>query len=313
MVEDRRLARISRELFIAAIAPRLLESWVLDRMTSLMEELDLPAGKTLYSAGDSPDAIYFMREGAIQLAREDAPPWTLEGRWVIGGFEAVLERPRSRTAMAITDLHLMRIQADDWIEILEDSFDLARGALFNQARTVARLDENLAAKVVIADPAVVPSIPLPSGPLSLVERLAALMEMPMLSGAGVQTLADLAAIVDEVTFEPGDVVLERGVPRERVFFVVEGEAEATRQAPAMVRRFRTRTLVCGAAALDEHASDWRAVAKTTTRALSVRLEEWVDLMEEHFDMVRAALSCLALEREKILEQMALESGGIVLR
>ena len=67
-----------------------LPTWTIDRLTSLLEEEEVEAGRRLFAAGEPVELIYFMREGRIQLSSEDAPPWIYEGRWVIGPADAVL-------------------------------------------------------------------------------------------------------------------------------------------------------------------------------------------------------------------------------
>ncbi|HEY8041911.1 MAG TPA: cyclic nucleotide-binding domain-containing protein [Polyangiaceae bacterium] len=311
---DLRRTRISREMSLAALAvvPGA-EGWMIDRMTSLLEEQEVRSGDVIFSAGDLPDHIYFMRQGRIRLTREGAPPWTFEGRWVIGVFDVTLDRPRTRTATALDDLHLMKVQADAWLELLEDSFQLARGALFNQARTLASLEDQLGAGADISGPGAPVTMWIPKRPLDLVERMATLTEMPLLQGAGVQTLADLAAVTTEVVFEPGQRLLERGVPRDRLLLVLEGEAEASRSAPEIVRRFGPGSLVCGAAAIGEPGLAWEVTAGVRTRVLSLLITDWLDLMEDHFDLLRAALATLTTERERLLDQLAAKTGELTLR
>src|SRR5262249_59733974 len=85
------------------------------------------------------DTLYFMSRGAVRLAREGSPAWTLDGRWVLGGNDVLLERPRNRTATALTDLELVTIPGGAWLELIEDSFDLARMIVQNTAPRTAGL------------------------------------------------------------------------------------------------------------------------------------------------------------------------------
>jgi hypothetical protein len=42
----------------------------------------------------------------------------------------------------------------------------------------------------------------------------------------------------------------------------------------------------------------------------MRIEDWFDLMEEHFDLIRSALAELALIRESVLEEIAEKDGEV---
>jgi CRP-like cAMP-binding protein len=305
-VPDPRLQRTSRELFFAVLtggAPNL-ETWVIDRMTSVVEEEDVEAGKRIFARGEQPESIFFTREGRLRLERDGASPWLFEGRTVIGVFDALLERPHARTAIAETDLHLLKLRVDYWLELLEDSFGLARAAVGNSVITVARVEARRWAGQAAPRGAVIAQVAPVEGPLAFVERLAVLAEVPLLRGAGIQVLVELADQMEEVTFEPGETILERGNWRGEALLVLQGEAEGSRLDPGLRVVFGPGTFVGGVASLGEPVLAWEARAITRVRALAMKLEDWFDLMEEHFDLVRSALADLALQREAILDDLS---------
>lgn len=307
---DIRNLRVSRELFLAAFGASrgAFESWVTDRLVSLLEEDEVRAGEALFTAGDTPEFLYFMREGAVRLIRSGHRVRRLEGRHVLGLIDGLLERSRTRTVVAATNLHLMKVRIDAWLELLDDSFDVARASVLQLARVVAALEERLdavqgARKILAADATGLLSGRLPRGRLNVIERLALLMDVPLLRGGGVQPLSELAAVSQEVHFERGGRIFERAVPRDRVFMIVEGEIEASREGPDLVRRAGAGEIVCGAAAFGEPALAWSARATRRGRALAFRVDDWFDLMEEHFEMVRSAVSALSLRHEELLDEL----------
>lgn len=312
MVADLRLQRTSRELFLAVLTggAHNLEPWVLDRITSVVDEEDIPAGKRLFAEGEPPESIFFIREGRVRLERDGASPWVFEGRTVIGVFDALLDRPHARTAVAETDLHLLKLRADSWLELLEDSYGLARAAVRNSVITVAALEARRWATQDAPQGAVVARVPPVLGALAFVERLAFLADVPMLRGAGIQVLVEFADMMEEVTFAPGATLIERGTHRGEALLVLEGEAEASRLDPELHVVFGPGSVVGGVASLGEPILAWEAHAITRIRALSVRLEDWLDLMEEHFDLLRSALSGMALQREAILDDLSTGKGEL---
>jgi CRP-like cAMP-binding protein len=341
---DPRLLRTSRELFLSALggARNDVETWVIDRMTSRLEEEEVPAGTRIFAAGEEVEFIYLMHEGRLRMVRENGAPWTFVGRWVIGAFDAVLDRPHTRTAVALTNLSLMRVRADHWIEVLEESFELSRGVVANLVRASAALESRLwrsrpqpalqagatregapvagerplevdASSQALLGYVASSAVSRPVGPLSFVDRLAILTDVAILRAAGIQVLADVAGLMQEVSFEPGELIHERGENGGRFFVVIEGEVVADRSDPELSVRFGPGRVVCGVAGLGEPAQAWRARAVERTRALSMRLEDWYDLMEEHFDLVRSALRALALRRESILDELAADAGDLLLQ
>jgi CRP-like cAMP-binding protein len=311
MAVDAQLQKLSRELFLAAVAPPSIPGWVIERTASALEERAVNEGDVLFSAGDPPAYIYFMREGRVRFTLEGRAPVTCVGRWVFGGMEVATDRPHRRTATALASFRIHLLPADAWLELVEDSFEIARSMMANLARTLAHLEEAFGTDAA-DDAEVMPLLSPRDGTLNLVERLALLANVPALRGAGIQTLADLAALTEEVAFEPGDVVMARGETPGRAYVVCDGEVEGFRSNPDIVRRFGPGTLVLGAAALAEIPMAWGARAKTRVRTLSFRLEDSADLMEEHFDMVRSLISELTTARERLVDKVAAKAGGLVL-
>jgi CRP-like cAMP-binding protein len=305
MREDRRL-RVGREIFLAAFGLRLdsVDPWVLDRMTSILDEQEFHAGQTLFAAGEPVEFLYFMQDGRVRFTRADGPSWTQRGRWVLGGFEAIGDRPAVHTATAIADFNGMRVSAAAWVEMLEDSFPVARSAVVNSSRAMMRLEEQVPTGDPISpdDPSRLSTVP--PGALSLVERLALLLDVPMLRLGGVQALADLAAVSHEVSFAAGEWILERGVPHEHLIRIVDGEVLAEREGPAVVRRHGAGDLVCGTAILGQVADGWQARSVTPTRGISFPVEALFDLMEEHFDLIRSTMSAHGARRQLLLEHLA---------
>ncbi|MGA7118674.1 MAG: cyclic nucleotide-binding domain-containing protein [Polyangiaceae bacterium] len=309
---EARLLRVGREMFLAALGLPLetVDSWVIDRLTAILDEQRVRAGQTLFTSGEPAEFVYFMQDGQVRFGRAGGHSWTFQGRWVLGGFEVLGDRPSSYTAVARTDFYAMRVRATPWVELFEDSFQLARSAVVNAARAVARIDE----RVPQAPPTMArEASPMrqPLGNLGLVDRLALLLDVAPLRGAGVQALADLAATSQQVSFGSGQIVIERGVQREQLVRVVEGVILAERAEPTVVRHYRAGDLVCGAAIIGGAAEAWEAKALTPTVGIAIPIEALFDLMEEHFDLVRSTMAALGAERELLLDRLASASGDIV--
>jgi CRP-like cAMP-binding protein len=308
---DAGLLRLSRELFLAAfgVQQRVIDSWVIDRLTSLLDEEDVQAGQVLWNAGEPLEFIYFVRNGSVQLTRVGAAPWTFQGRSVLGGFEVHLERPLTRSATALNDFQAMKVRPNAWLELLEDSFFLARASVRFCAATVARLEERVPAGLPTSSTERLATVAHRSS--AVIERLAFLADVEILRGAGVQPLAELAASSSEGEFRRGERLFEPSHASRQIWVVVEGEVHATRCDAAGTWRYGPGEVVCGAASI-EGPPVWEATAAIATRVISFPIEAWFELMDEHFDLMRAVSAALALRREALLDHLAGQSGGIVL-
>jgi CRP-like cAMP-binding protein len=300
-VSDLTTRRITRELFLAAVGENFgtFEPWVTDRLTSILEEEEVAAGDCIYAAGEPPDHFYFVRQGRLELVYDGKPPETINGPRAFGMLDALVERPRSHSAYARMPLHLLRVRVDAWLELLEDSFELARMSVLGLTRAVAVLEERAWA----GGRHVTPAAPAPQrdgGPkLDIVERVALLMDVPPLRGAGVQPLSDLATASEELSFAAGEHLFVRNAHPDRVFVLIDGSVEAHREDPALSRQDGPGQVVCGIGALAGRGADWEACAVTRVRALAFFIDDWFDVMEENFEMVRATLAALAKEHERL--------------
>jgi CRP-like cAMP-binding protein len=303
--------RLGREIFLVSFGVPIsdIEPWVLDRITGLLVERWVSTGNILYKEGEPPEDLYFMIDGAVRLSRDGAPPWTMRGRWVVGAMEGMAETTRTRTATALNDFQAMEIPIRAWVELLEDSFPLARAAVLNSARGTAHLEERV--PVVPRTPRRMETLP-GDGPLGLVDRLALLAEVRMLGSAGVQSIVDLAAASRETHFDAGSTLLERGAERHEMLLVVSGEVVAHRVESRVERLYGPGDIVCGVASFGAPAPLWEARAVTPTRVISFPIEVWFDLMEEHFDLVKSALAAVGRRREVLLEEMARGQQELVL-
>jgi len=300
-VSDSRTRRISHELFLASVGDNLgvVEPWVMNRLSSILEEEDVAAGDCIYAAGDPPDHFYFARQGRVDLVREGRPVEVFEGPGAFGMFDAILERPHSQSAYARSPLELLRVGVDAWLELLEDSFELARMAVLRGARNVAALEERLWANGRQLPPPGPRVLGTTGARLDVVERLAVLMQTPPLRGAGAQPVSDLALLCEEVSFAAGERLFERGVAPESVFVIVDGRVDASRDNPRVAWRGGPGQVVCGVVSFAEQGTEWEAHAVTKTRTLAFGIDDWFDVMEENFEMVRATLASLATEHERL--------------
>ena len=305
---DQAAQRISRELFLASIGGSLeVESWVTDRLTGILEEEEAAAGECVFAAGDPADHLYFLRQGRIELLRDGKSVETFEGPRAFGTFDHLLERTRPVSAFARTPLQLLRVPGEAWLELLEDSFELASASLRGLGVAVAALEERLWASGRQLEPPAPLLFERSGHQLDIVERLALLMRTPLVRGAGVQSVSDLAMACDEVTFAAGEALFERSVPGKRVFVLIDGGVVATREGPSVSWRGGSGEMVCGAASLGEKYLEWEARAATRTRALSFGMDDWFDVMEENFEMVHATLVALAKEHERLSGESARSS------
>jgi CRP-like cAMP-binding protein len=298
---DMRTRSIFHELFLASVLGAVgpLEPWVTDRLAALLVEETVLAGTCVYSAGEPPDFFYFVRAGDVSLLRAGSPVEVVHGPSVFGMLDAILERPRSHSAYSTAPLELLKVSIDGWLELLEDSFELARLAVLRLARSVAVLEEQswkAGRSHLLAAPLVLET----GGPsLDLVDRLTVLMRTTLLRGAGTQPICDLASVCTERALAAGERLFAYDAPADAIFVVARGSIAASRSRPLASWVGGAGESVCGTIAFAGMTSAWEAHAITRARVLTFSVDDWLDILEENFEMVRATLVSLATEHENL--------------
>src|ERR1019366_799670 len=303
-MRDIRTERITRELFVSTAGGHLgiVDPWMMDRLTGILEEEEAAAGESIFRAGDAPDAYYFLLQGRVELVREGrSVAETIDGRRAFGILEVLAQHPRTSSASASGPVKLMRIRANAWFGLLEDRFQLALMSVLALVRSVSALEEQRWAAGDLPPPPP-PAIAESRRRLDLVERLRLLRATAPLRGSGVQPLSDLASLTDEVELASGEPLFERDRRRDRVFVLIDGSVEARKRTPQVTWRGGAGQIVCGVGALAAIGQDWEASALAPTRALTFRVDDWIDLMEENFEFVRSTLATLAQEHERLIER-----------
>jgi CRP-like cAMP-binding protein len=231
----------------------------------------------------------------------------------VGTTDVLVGRPYARTATMETEARLFRLPAAIWFEVMQDRPAVVLNALIGFARNVTGLYARLAPHGGFPPAAEGAGRAGALDVETLVGRVRALASAPLLRGVPVQILTELAAVAGVQALEPGEVLFGAGLPPGRVFLVARGRVEATRAEPAVAAAFGPGSIVGGAVCLGDPDGAWAARALERSQVLSFSAEDLFDHLEEHQSGIRAMMAATALERERLSEELAAQSGELVLR
>src|ERR1041384_7139831 len=119
------MTNLSEEALSLSRVPlfKRLEPHELEKLAEEIDQVNYPAGETIFNEHDRGDALYILEEGSVRIwvYDDDVKPVTL-AELKPGDFFgelAVLDRgERSSSATAITDVHLHRLSSDDFQKFL---------------------------------------------------------------------------------------------------------------------------------------------------------------------------------------------------
>lgn len=329
-----RTKRVEREIFMRTLSLGRASGSAARAIAEHIEEVFYQAGDIIYRANDASEAIYFVLRGDVRLEAEGAETWNFKDRSVVGILDVLVDRPRARTATAVSDVHALRLRAEDYFDVLEDNFEWTRGATLGVAADLHRISLTLPPDGGFPEPKAEAGRADPR-PLNLVERISVLRESEAFRGAGIQALTSMAGFVEELRLAAGDMLFHRTITRpagapalpesrkrgpgsndptrrsatKRFFLVESGLVEVERTDPEIRARFGPRALVCGYGALGDAEDHYNARAVVPSLVFSVREEDFFDLLELHFDMARSVLTGMALERERLLRIRGLREAA----
>lgn len=271
-------------------------------LAAVMEDLRLPAKTVIYRAGDAPEAAYFVVSGAIELVAPDAEPWVFGRDAVVGILDVMAERPRARTAIVKDDAYVLRLRADDWLDILEDDFEYTRNVVRGVASASHAIHLELAPGGGFETPPLdAPTIGEDAPPLTLVERMMILRDTDLFRRTTIQAITTIADGCDELRLPAGAVLGDRVSLFAGFSVVARGVVEMTIPGASELRaRFGPATVVGGPFGLAQPAEKVAIQAVTDASLLHVRDEDFYDVMEDHFDVARSAFATFALERERLM-------------
>jgi CRP-like cAMP-binding protein len=295
-------ARVNREVFLKTLVPRARRSlWVASRMAEEMDDVDARAGDVVYEADTPAEHYYFVVDGVVEMVRDGAPPWAVTGPGLVGVLDVALARPHSRKAVAKTDARILRLPAQVWFDALEDSFDMTSAVVSNMASVVLGLRMR---------PEPIGGFDSPregARPIvlrSVVDRILFLRDVALFANASTQAVTTLAETAQVVTLAEGETLFGAADAASRLYVVTAGEIEATHTAPPMVGRFGPGSVVAGPAALVEHNGGFSAKATVPSTLLAIDIDDYYDVMEEHFSVVRSAMMFMASDVDALLERQA---------
>jgi CRP-like cAMP-binding protein len=226
----------------------------------------------------------------------------LEKGDVLGMIDCAIQRPRTRTAVARTDVELLVLDAQDWMEVFEENLAYSRMTREALGRLQRPLVLELAPDGGFPARELTPEEALHVGVAegTVVERLVALRSTMHLEVASVQSLCELAVRGDVLRATAGTRLLEAGEASDRFFVVIAGLVEVERDDPTLHITYGPGDLVLGNLSLAGLLDEFRMIARTDAVLLSFPRSVLDDVIEDHFDLASSIFRGIAIERDRLM-------------
>jgi CRP-like cAMP-binding protein len=111
----------------------------LAQIAAVTEEVEIEKGNLIFKEGDISDCMYMIIEGRIRLIRDASDVMIGAHKDVFGTWALFDNDPRVVTAIAMEDSRLLRIQKEDFIDLLGDNVRITQGVMKKLAKRLRSL------------------------------------------------------------------------------------------------------------------------------------------------------------------------------
>lgn len=209
-------------------------------MARIAQQVELKAGETLFHQADVGDAMYLIVRGAIRIIVNNVEVTCLRFGEVIGEMALIDGAPRSAACVAREDSELLKINADDFNNIVKEQPDVSLALLRTLAeRLRQQMDFSPQQEHDVASP---PSSldtlygvgahntpawgasPVENGAfwVDLFERVAFLHRVPLFADVEAGHLLTLAKLCDAVRLRAGEKLFGTGDQGDAIYLIRHG-------------------------------------------------------------------------------------------
>ena len=111
----------------------------LAHIAAITEEVEFKKDQSIFKEGEFSDALYLVIDGQVRLERENKLVMIAKGKDVFGTWALFDDEPRVVTATTLEDTHLLRIDKEDFVELLADHVQITQGILKTMTRRLRGL------------------------------------------------------------------------------------------------------------------------------------------------------------------------------
>jgi CRP/FNR family transcriptional regulator, cyclic AMP receptor protein len=127
--------------------------------------------------------------------------------------------------------------------------------------------------------------------LTSVEKVIFLKSVDIFKHAAIEELGGVAALTEEVHFQPGEMIYREGEPVDAIYLILMGRVAVEGNGKA-VRELREKQAFGTVAALDLEPAIHTIKAMTPVHALKLNARDLQDILSLDFELVQAVIRAL---------------------
>lgn len=111
----------------------------LGHIAAITDEIEVEKGATIFSEGEFPDSMFLVLDGKVRMTREGQEIMVAQSKDVFGTWALFDDEPRVATAVTVEDTRLLRIDKEDFIDLLADHVEITQSILKTMVKRLRQL------------------------------------------------------------------------------------------------------------------------------------------------------------------------------
>lgn len=270
----------------------LLEPAVLIAIASHTVEMSYRAGDEIYAEPDSNRYLYFVVEGTVRTTLAGRTLFDISSPGTVGLMRVLARSTLPDAVTALTEVVTLRIEIDNFLQVMEDHFHLVLGLIRNVTSLIADVEARL--EIAPGREVCIECIePDSKRSLDLVQRLSRARQSTLFKTANLTMLSELLRGVCESHVEPGEWLFRAGQQPDTLHLVFDGVVRIENPSGSRVAYAGQGDLVALSEYYCDAAHSYGAVTETAVQLLRIDRAHYLDLLEDHFDHALDLLCVLA--------------------
>jgi CRP-like cAMP-binding protein len=111
----------------------------LSHIAAITDETEIKAKEIIFKEGEFPDAMYIVSEGKVNISRAGQEVMVAGHKDVFGTWALFDDEPRVATATTLEDTRLLRIDKEEFIDLLADHVAITQSILKSMVKRLRKL------------------------------------------------------------------------------------------------------------------------------------------------------------------------------
>ena len=116
---------------------------IIAEIVPIVKEVTVSAGDIIFNKGDNGSSMYIIYDGAVKIHDGETTFIENKSRDFFGELALLDPEPRSATATALTDSLLLKLDEEEWYELMEDRPEVLRSIMRILCRRIRLQNELL--------------------------------------------------------------------------------------------------------------------------------------------------------------------------